>query len=696
MKVALIYPPTCDPTAPYLAVPMLTGFLRRAGVTVVPIDANIEAYDHWLRPAPLAGARDKIEAQIARLESQPQLSHTDQLLYTRLWDARGDAHAVPSGIEQAVRTLRDRKAFLDVQAYSRAVDTIEASLRVISAAFSPTMIDFTAYRTPFSLTSPEEIASDASPQRDPFAAYVNEVLIPRLAREQPQMVGLSVCFPGQVQPAYSFALKIKAALPHIHLTVGGPAITQLLIRQKGPDLQAALGPFDTAVVFEGEDTLLRMCEAFDAGVANNKTWSTINNVVHRDPLLGAKYRPGEASVDMRSLPAPDFDGFPLDLYLTPQLVLPYDPTRGCYWGKCTFCHYGLAEVGTASYRERGVQTCVEHLNGLAAKYGTNTFYLSQDSVAPKTLVKLAEGLKEAHTPLRWATDLKAEKYLTPERARILREGGAVACALGVETGNQRVLSLIDKGAPVTVVGDVIENLAEAGIAAEAMCFTGFPTETYEEALDTVRFLDAHRSSVAAFIVGEFDLTHGALVAQAPANFGITDVWQVKGDRFGTGLFYEEQTPPKSDDEVVALDEAVETFSAKWLLRRYPWAGSLSTAHTILYYEAFGPDVFRRFAGQGQGGILGAEPLVFEAAFDLDEASEAASDEGAVWHTLVREKRQVSPEDYAALLQDLPRLERKPQQYRVAAGHPPQKVKLRHGPNRGRRPNHAVNRMKSGS
>ena len=28
MKVALIYPPTCDPTAPYLSVPTLTGFLR--------------------------------------------------------------------------------------------------------------------------------------------------------------------------------------------------------------------------------------------------------------------------------------------------------------------------------------------------------------------------------------------------------------------------------------------------------------------------------------------------------------------------------------------------------------------------------------------------------------------------------------------------------------------------------------------
>ena len=33
--VALVYPPSCDPTAPYLAVPMLTGFLRANGVSVL-------------------------------------------------------------------------------------------------------------------------------------------------------------------------------------------------------------------------------------------------------------------------------------------------------------------------------------------------------------------------------------------------------------------------------------------------------------------------------------------------------------------------------------------------------------------------------------------------------------------------------------------------------------------------------------
>jgi len=285
--------------------------------------------------------------------------------------------------------------------------------------------------------------------------------------------------------------------------------------------------------------------------------------------------------------------------------------------------------------------------------------------------------------------LPGARYLPPARAETLRRGGAVACALGVESASPRVLDLIDKGAPVPVVGDVIDRLAAAGIAAEAMCFTGFPTETLDDALDTLRFLDDRRDQVAAFIVGEFDLTHGALVVQTPERFGIREVWQVEGDVLGTGLFFEEEVPSKTGDDPEHLDRALDELSSGWLLRRYPWAGSLSTAHTVLYYDRFGRDVFRRLAATVRGGVIGARPLVRAARFDLGAASRALGREAKAWHRLVRVERRVSRQAYGALTARAPSLRPKPARYRVAAGETPVAVPRRA---RARRPSNSPNAL----
>src|SRR6516164_4955437 len=145
MKIALVYPPTCDPTAPYLAIPMLTGFLRAHGVEVLPIDANLEAYDGLLRSAPLGRVRQRLDDRLRRLDRRASLDHGQQLEYHALWQARGDAQAAPAGIDEAVAILRDPVRFFDPALYARAVDTVDAALRAISAAYAPLQLDFTAY-----------------------------------------------------------------------------------------------------------------------------------------------------------------------------------------------------------------------------------------------------------------------------------------------------------------------------------------------------------------------------------------------------------------------------------------------------------------------------------------------------------------------------------------------------------------------
>jgi anaerobic magnesium-protoporphyrin IX monomethyl ester cyclase len=694
MRVALVYPPTCDPTAPYLSVPMLTGFLRANGVEVLPIDANVEAFDALLDPTALGGLRDRLEARLAELDARPKLAHAEQLEYAALVDARADAHAVPEGIAEAKATFRDEAAFHDPDAYACAVTTVDAALRVVSATHYPLHLDFTAYRTPFGLTTMEEIERASRPGADPFDDYVMGTLIPRLRDAKVDVVGLSVCFPGQLQPAYAFALKIKRELPHVHVTCGGPGITQMLIRLTGKRLARALGPFDSACVFEGEHTLLGLVRALE----DKRPLRECSNVVVRDKLMGARWLSGHGMEDLKVLPPPDFDGLPLATYLAPRLVLPYDPTRGCYWGKCTFCHYGLAEVGTAAYREREVVAIVEHLRALSTKHGTRYFYLSQDSVAPKTIVKLAQAIVDAGLDIRWATDLKPEKYLTKERAETLRKAGAVACALGVESGSDRVLKLIDKGAPLAVVSTVVDHLAGVGIAAEAMCFTDFPTETHDEAISTLDFVGERSEQLAVYIVGEFGLTHGSLVAQSPSQFGIRETWELEGDELGLGIFYAPVVPWKTDDERADVNEQLEELSSGWALRTYPWAGAVSTAHTILYYDRRGPGVFRELAERGvREEILGAKRGAFEAdlRFDPRAAARAQEREGAIWATLVNDQRRVGRAPYESLASEASALRPKPVRMSFAAGEEPAVVaRAATGRARGRRPSHASNSTRS--
>ena len=630
MKVALIYPPTCDPTGPYLSVPMLTAYLRSHGIEVLPIDANVEAYDRLLRRSVLREMAGRVTRRLTRLERRKDLPHAEQLLYARLWEVRPDLARIPEAIEDAVAVLRDRSGarFFDPCQYERAIQTVQAGLRIISAAYSPLIMDFSAYRMPFSLLTPEQIAADAQPEKNPFHEYFAGELSDWLSSQSPDVIGISLAFPGQIQPGYAMAYTLRQALPAAHLTVGGPAITQVLVRLAAEKMPRLLGPFDSAVLYEGEEMLLALVRMLAGG--------------HSPPRV--LY--GKRDTDLGRLPRPDFEGLPLDKYFSPELVLPYDPTRGCYWGKCAFCHYGLSPRGTAVYRQRPIERVVADLVELENRWSCRTFYFSQDAFAPQTAKKLSRKLQSAGTSLRWASDMRPEPGLTPECCRELKDGGALSMALGIESASPRLLQLIDKGVSIKDIRAAVQNLAAAGIAVEAMCFTEFPTETYAEADSTIAFIRERRSQIALFICGQFGLCHGSRVAQFPGNYGIEEIWCPEGDEFKTGLFYDERFPSKSDEERKKLDQALDALSAGWWLHDYPWAGALSTVHSLLWYAKFGTDVFRRFAGTPRG-ITGPQTSSFHPRrFDIDRIRRVAERrEAQIWHTLIYDDKAVCPELY---------------------------------------------------
>jgi len=637
MTIALIYPPTCDPTAPYLSIPALTAWLRAYGKRVLPVDANVEAYDRLLQGESMAQMVDKIRSDHSRLDQKRSLDHNDQMHYSRLWEVAGDLSWVVDTIDDAVSVLRDGtgKRFFHGESYERAIQTVQAALKVISAAYSPLSVDFTGYRTPFSLLTPEQIKADADPEKSPFHEGFQSVAN-RLAMNRVTLVGISMAFPGQIQPGFSLAYHLRQQLPGVHITVGGPSITQLLVRHTPENQVRILGPFDSAVLYQGEDALLDLVNTLERGERSSRI------------IRG--------SIDTRidSLPPPDFDGLPLESYFSPELVFPYDPARGCYWGKCAFCHYGLCQHGTAKYRQRKVDDMVTHLKEISSRFRCRNFYFSQDSFLPKSARKLALALQESGLDIHWSSDMRPEPELTPELCLDLKAGGALSMALGIESASPELLKLINKGVTVDKMVGAVKNLSRSGIAVEAMCFNGFPTETSADAMATLGFIRELREEISLFICGRFGLWHGSDVALHPERYSIRRIWQMAGDELGTGLFYESEEPCRTFKEQEQIDRAIDRLSGQWWLHDYPWAGALSTAHTLLWYAKRGAGVFKKLASTPSQVVLPQGVPELKSRFNVElMVARAQENEAMIWNRLIHEEERVGPAPYEALAGALP-------------------------------------------
>ncbi len=66
-NVMLVFPPDWYPSEPYLSLPTLTAFLRRAGHEVVQKDVNLEMYDWYFSADFLKRVLKRVPQQLDRL-----------------------------------------------------------------------------------------------------------------------------------------------------------------------------------------------------------------------------------------------------------------------------------------------------------------------------------------------------------------------------------------------------------------------------------------------------------------------------------------------------------------------------------------------------------------------------------------------------------------------------------------------------
>ncbi|MCF6159609.1 MAG: radical SAM protein [wastewater metagenome] len=566
MKILLLFPPDWLPSEPYLSLPSLTSVLRRAGHEVIQKDINVEMYEMMFSNSFLRHVQKRIEHELSLLQqvSKTQsLSKDDQALMEQLAGCTKECIAQLIADAERAKAILRRNDFYDIHKLEWATDCIHRTMTVVSLGYYPARICFPPFETDLmyqSFISSELLKAVGDEQVNVYRDIYRFLVDPVVEAEKPGVIGISVVQKRQIIPAFTFCKMIKERYPDIHITLGGNIITRIRdILVKKPEL---FQWFDTAILYEGESALLELVDVLDN---KGKNLSQVPNLIHKDEK-GIHFNSGISSEDLAKLPPPDFDGLPLEKYFVPELVLPYLASRGCYWGRCTFCDHSQGYTG--GFRTKRVDQVIEEIKFLKKKYKNRHFHFTDESYPSALFKKLSRKLIEEKVDIAWTTHLRFEKNLTGEDVwNDAARSGCKYLHFGLESGNERVLKLMGKATDLETIKAILRRSAEAGIWNHCMGFFGFPGETSEEAEDTIRFLHENGEYIHSVGFMTFVLGKHSPVSMEPERYGISvyknPEWDLAMDYYFTV------------NKGLGVSEALEVFEdferkhdEKWDLRTY--------------------------------------------------------------------------------------------------------------------------------
>ncbi len=543
MKVLLLTPPMTQLNTPYPATAYLMGFLRARGYDVAQADPALGWVLELFSPRGLDrlfAAMPKIDyvrrhgdaikrampAALAFLQGRDP-SFAPRIAARRfLPEGPRFASLGPPGHEEAFLDWAFGTNGVSDRARYFASLFIEDVADAIKVGIDP-HFEFSRYGESLA-ASAATVAPllEAAEARPVTAEILEEMTAELLARHRPDVVGMSLPFPGNVLGALRMARHIRALAPEVRIVWGGGYVNTELRALSDPRL---FDWVDAVTYDDGEMPLSCLLERWrGAG---------------KGPLLRTRMRQGGevvlvsdadiSDVAMKDAGTPTYTGLSLDRYLSivdmpnPMHRL-WSETRwnkltvahGCYWKKCSFCDLSLDYIGR--YDPLAANALCDRIESLIAETGTRGFHFVDEAAPPAGLKALSEALIARRIEIAWWGNIRFEKTFTPKLCALLAQAGCIAVSGGLEVASNRLLSLMKKGVTVEQVARVTRAFTEAGIKVHAYLMYGFPSQNLQETIDSlemVRQLFAEGCLDSAFW-HRFSATAHSPVGLEPERYGI--------------------------------------------------------------------------------------------------------------------------------------------------------------------------------
>ena len=556
-KLLALIPPMTQLNTPYPSTAYLTGFLRSRGFDAEQEDLAIELALGLLSAEGLTELRGAIEAIPARRRGSR--SKAFLAAFAEYHAAIDGTVAFLQGRDPTLahrivsrQFLPEGPRFQSLEAYADEADPLAWAFgalgnhdraRHLATLFINDLADvlreeidpgfeFVRYAERLAASEPsfEPLATALAAPRNLIDQRLHALTLAALQRHRPDIVLLSVPFPGAVFGAFRIAQSIRAAAPKTVLVLGGGYVNTELRDIAEPRV---FDYFDRVTLDDGERPLLALIEHWQGRRSADRLVRTfLRDEVLTDVVRYVDHR--ELDVPFSEVGTPTWDGLPLGRYLSVlDLLNPVHrlwsggrwnkltTAHGCYWKKCSFCDISLDYI--SRYEAANAALLVDRIEAVVAETGESGFHFVDEAAPPKALKAMAAELLRRGRVISWWGNIRFEKTFSPEVCRLLARSGCIAITGGLEVASDRLLQLMKKGVSVAQVAQVTRAFSDAGILVHAYLMYGFPTQTVGETIDSLEYVRQlfEEGCIQSGFFHRFACTVHSPVGREPTAYGVT-------------------------------------------------------------------------------------------------------------------------------------------------------------------------------
>ncbi len=303
-----------------------------------------------------------------------------------------------------------------------------------------------------------------------------EEALEKVRRSDPKIIGIYSMF-SMKEKAIQMAKLLRGNCEL--LVAGGPL----------PTLNAEdfLRDFNVVVIGEGEETMLELVRE----VEKDADLSRVRGIAYREKGKGKmKLTPPRGLIqNLDSIPFPTRELFDNQAYknyyskkfgyTTTSLIT----SRGCPFN-CDFCS---RPIFGNQFRTRSAANIVDEIETVLA-FGYERIWFADDcfTLNRKRLIDICNEILQRRIKIDWEC-LSRVDTIDREMTEKMKQAGCVRMFFGIESGNDSVLTLMKKKATTKQAKEAVHATKLSEIQVGAFFIVGYPGETNETVLDTVRF-----------------------------------------------------------------------------------------------------------------------------------------------------------------------------------------------------------------